>query len=597
MKRIAKQNGIALLAFALLLVVGLSAVLVNKLETNTTFFERQLQNTEILKEAKQALIGYAVNFPIDKPEFGQGYLPCPNFSPQTDGAYGQARSSCNDPEERVGRLPFKTLEISEKLDASGEPLWYIVSEQFTNNPKYAPLNSESTTNLTVDGVNNIAAIIIAPGEAISNQSRSGEIDEDTIPTDILNYFEGENSNLNGQYVTSTQGDFNDRLIFITLDELMEFSEKQVLEYLTEALNNYYDDPDGDGNLNSNEFYPWLSPFANPDSSVFKSTLNTYEGHLPFHYSKPDPEPSNFSPIWNTFTTDLTIEWSSIIGATTVFTGTVEEDCLINLYCTDSEPLNGNIPTLTSSLATTAPVTCNWTDRESIDCVPVEITETFNNIYGCGGELIRSYTIDFPLFTVIDPITNMTITEPTTTNIRRRALAFSGQIANQNNAIQIQDNYTGTFNGTNCSSSPVTNLDVGSGSVSFIGSTTNADISIGNIRYDLDVDNGELSEWFITNEWYKYIYVAYSTSSIDGSPGECVNSSDCISLQNSSGIYSSNSRVVAIATGKGLSFQTRPSANLTDYLENENADTASDNLLEDVKPNYNYNDQLKVISEN
>lgn len=581
MLRISKQKGIALLAFALLIVVGLSAVLVNKLETNTTFYERQLQNTKILEAAKAALIGYAINFPeVVNPDLVGGYLPCPDITND-----GFSIGSCSEAgNTNIGLFPHETLETQEFLDASGEKLWYVVSQNFRNNPRSNSLNSETNGSLSVDSNTDIVALIIAPGEVIGSQNRGVVISSPVNEADTVvdEYLEDDNNDLDTNFVTTSTGDFNDRIITITRKDIMQAVEKRVLKYLNRELENYY--------TNNGNFYPWLSPFANPETSTFKSALNTYEGHLPFHYSNTNPSQNTESTVWNTFETELTIEWNSIANATINATGTVEIDCLINIDCGST-----GIPVI-SSLSTATPVSCAWTDRLSLACESMVFSRTVDNYDydGCNSgirSLTRTYTIDFPSITVPDIVSadlnqpGIIVTSPTISNVRNRRLKFIDTVSTQTNAIQIQDSYTG------CST---IEPNIGLGTLSFTNSTT-ADITLSNIRYDLDVDNGELEEWFVINEWHKYIYIVYSNSSIDGT--NCTVSTDCLSLQNENGVYSNTNKVVAIAMGEALSSQTRPSANLADYLENENANSASDNLLEKLKVSQEFNDQIIVVSEN
>src|SRR6185437_10838889 len=80
--------------------------------------------------AREALIGYAADRDIDA-AVGPGYLPCPDL----DGD-GWAESTCGSldgssgQEQRLGRLPWKTLGLPLLRDGDGEALWYAVSTKY-----------------------------------------------------------------------------------------------------------------------------------------------------------------------------------------------------------------------------------------------------------------------------------------------------------------------------------------------------------------------------------------------------------------------------------------------------------------------------------
>ena len=158
------QSGAALLVLMLILIVGSSFFLATKLNINLTKTQRDEQTGIALSAAKNALIGYAISYP-DKvnPAEGPGYLPCPDNDND-----GDAEGSCvlGGVNNTIGRFPYETLELEDLRDSSGQRFWYSLSQNFRNNPsKLVPLNSESPSSaaLSVDGVGDIVAVIIAPG--------------------------------------------------------------------------------------------------------------------------------------------------------------------------------------------------------------------------------------------------------------------------------------------------------------------------------------------------------------------------------------------------------------------------------------------------
>ena len=82
---------------------------------------------------------------------------------------------------------------------AGQGLWYALSDNFRNSPKLEPLNSETEGQLSVDGNNDIVAVIIAPGAPIGNQSRDPA--DTNILTEISNYLETENNDLDLDFIS------------------------------------------------------------------------------------------------------------------------------------------------------------------------------------------------------------------------------------------------------------------------------------------------------------------------------------------------------------------------------------------------------------
>jgi len=259
------QKGAALLAFMLVLIVASTYYLVTKLNANLQIAAGEQQTREALDMARQALIGYAVSYPdqINAAE-GPGYLPCPDTDKD-----GDAEGNCSIASNTIiGRLPYKTLEISRLRDSSGQELWYALSENFRYGPnKLIPLNSESpaSAELFINNTGDIVTVIIAPGEPLNSQNRDpAEIDH---LAEIANYLDGDNADLDTAFVTRAAGDFNDVITVITRTDLMRAVEKRVLGEAARILAEY------EGIYGA---YPWLTPFADPKAE-FRIIEGTHDG--------------------------------------------------------------------------------------------------------------------------------------------------------------------------------------------------------------------------------------------------------------------------------------------------------------------------------
>ena len=265
------QRGAAMLIFMLVLVTASSYTLVSKLNSASKLYTRQQQSSDALAEAKQALISYAVTYPDRvNSDYGPGYLPCPDRNNDGSTDAGTCASSSSPIPTTIGRLPWATLKINDLRDSSGQRLWYILSDNFRNNPKLEPLNSETEGQLSFDvnadgsidasDIDDVVAIIIAPGEptvtgAGVSQSRDPTVTD--IATEIGQYLEGDNIDYDDIFVDSSSANVNDRLVYITRSELMQQVEKRVLGEANDVLSNYY---------TTYGAYPWLSPFADPKTT-------------------------------------------------------------------------------------------------------------------------------------------------------------------------------------------------------------------------------------------------------------------------------------------------------------------------------------------
>jgi len=267
-----QQSGAALLALLLIIVTGSTYLLISNLNENAKKVMRLKDTRNSLEIAKSALIGYAVRFPeIDAesgtdPIDGPGYLPCPDKN--NTGYAGTACSLSGG--TTVGRLPYETLEIEELRDAHGERFWYSLSESHKyGSGKTVPLNSNVTANLSIGKFDDVVAVIIAPGESLSDQARPSN-----EPTD---YIEAENSDHDEDY-SLRQENSNDIVVYITRQELMSAVEERVIGQLELNVESFYTD-NGDNDPYNNEQYPWLSEFEDPDDSSFTGEEGVCAGHL------------------------------------------------------------------------------------------------------------------------------------------------------------------------------------------------------------------------------------------------------------------------------------------------------------------------------
>jgi len=260
-------------------------LLVSSLNSTSITISREKATADVLAQAKEALIGYAVT-DSNRP----GNLPCPDVD--NDGQLTMnvdySGSNCVSP---VGRLPWKTLGLPDLRDSAGERLWYAVSKTFWATQSTA-INSDTAGDLTVTGTtpaSNVIAIIFSPGNALSGQSRSSTqtatctTTGSTVAENLCasNYLEGTNSSLNlpaapntGYQTAATSTTFNDQMLAITHDALFSTTEKVVGKraaiMISTHLSTYW----------GTSLYPFAAPFTNPATAFYTPSSGTNYGLLP-----------------------------------------------------------------------------------------------------------------------------------------------------------------------------------------------------------------------------------------------------------------------------------------------------------------------------
>jgi hypothetical protein len=257
--RLHSQRGFGVF-FAFVLIAGLAATsgLLAFYRNDPVQAQNERKTEDVLAQAKAALIAYAVRQGSETGNARPGDLPCPASDEK-----GEARISCNNPEERLGRLPWKTLGIPEPVDSAGETLWYALSEHFRswNGPGAMPINrqinSDTRGNLIVNAADGsiltyaAVAVIFAPGASIGGQHRgesnqvnclAGQYPEPKkCPNAYLEAATGINQpgSLSGPFTMAARSDTaNDTLIYLDTSELIPAVEMRVGNELKRLLERY-----------------------------------------------------------------------------------------------------------------------------------------------------------------------------------------------------------------------------------------------------------------------------------------------------------------------------------------------------------------------
>jgi type II secretory pathway pseudopilin PulG len=201
-----------------LLVMGALAYLIGNLAPELNEPRRERQTQEVLAQARDALIGYALRYRESQPDRVYGYLPLPDL--------GRSRNNnvaCTPPNEEgcdaanfagnainttvIGRLPWRTLGIEPLRDANGECLWYAISGSHQRVQATTPMNWDTLSHLDVVVANGSAslvaalasahqrpvAVIFSPGPPLASQNR-GNLGGDDVTQcggnyDVRNYLD------------------------------------------------------------------------------------------------------------------------------------------------------------------------------------------------------------------------------------------------------------------------------------------------------------------------------------------------------------------------------------------------------------------------
>lgn len=251
------QRGYVLLALLLVLFVSGSSYMLNAIGSRqSAALQDQQELSRQMAQAKAALLAYAANTPgLYADVIGPGYLPCPDAN--NNGLPDATSSDETDPDAlcptglSLGRLPEYIVtdngrfELNSRYANLDEQFWYAVSPLHLRTSFNTLANNKTSstlTRLTLDSTSRIAALIIAPGEALETQDR---IDN---PLLYSNYLDGTNGSSTTNYISQYSANpdlFNDRVLAITHDELMQYVGHAAASRLQQELDNDYEDNGND----------------------------------------------------------------------------------------------------------------------------------------------------------------------------------------------------------------------------------------------------------------------------------------------------------------------------------------------------------------
>lgn len=241
-----KQRGYVLLVLMALVLSAGAGVFVTGISKSVVErkTERDSNTVAQLKNIRQRLLTYAAILPdlYEDNTIGPGYLPCPTTEDDAEAIGG-----CYHETIVSGWLPRQIVGQNISFEAEGlewDRVWYVLDARYAfrtnaagcggaplsdSSGRCRPLNTSiSPDRITLNGRDDIVALIIYAGSAIGGQSRSAAKPE----ADIKDYLDGENNDGDAEFISRSTdpdtGQFNDVVVPIYKAEWQRVIRNRVI---------------------------------------------------------------------------------------------------------------------------------------------------------------------------------------------------------------------------------------------------------------------------------------------------------------------------------------------------------------------------------
>lgn len=608
-----KQRGAALIVIMFIIGLAAAALLIKSYNADSLRLQQEEKTMRALGQAKEALIAWSTSHPN-----WPGVMPFPDRGDEGSGAGYDGKSDCVTVGLNYGHLIGELALLGDGgclspqhgigqtfTDSSGETLWYAVSINLIRisgavaapiiNPgiinnvdpdKDLPYDSSATSSsypwLIVKDINGnivsdrVAAVIIAPGPPLAGQSRTNTATSahflDQITVGATTYSNWDYDQPDEDFVmggdATLSNTFNDRLVFITIDELMFALERRAAAEARDALKQYQ---------SVLGRYPYAAPLGSAGNySCVDATVN---GLLPL-----DSNPSNACAC------------------------TSARNCSCNFGIIDSVAFNGGWPNWdnTDGSCSASGSTCTCTNAGYCSFLFGIFRFDCDATGNCDSNLIPG-TFEFSgVFENINVNTS------------------SGDCHHTCGNTTVTCNGNGTFSTGNCGDPGIAptltvNLVAGSNQVttvsdfnieqvvagmkvfgdgipddavvtSVINSTTLVMSRNATLTGFAEVTFSRLSKWFKINGWQDYIYYAMARDAM-----QVMTVGGRTGIEALLATVGATIDVVPFAESKGGP-QSRVSCNIDDYLDSlENVNANQVYEATNKQKALNYNDQLFIVA--
>jgi hypothetical protein len=521
----------------------------------------------------------------------------------------------------LGRLPWRDLKMAlqapSEQDAEGRMPWYAVSANLTRiDVCFGKLNSE-TVNLAYNGFpadctaspptspaapnppypwltvrdgrgnvisNRVAFVVMVPGAVVGSQQRPASplgaanqyLDSMTVAAGCAapcvpgTY---SNADLDNDFIAGdSSATFNDKLLYVTIDDLMAAVENQVAAYIAKVLKTEI-------TIQNAAPIPapktsWLAAF-NPGVNSYKSAIvGNARGMLPDEHVD-----------GGNFTTGF--QWAMSSTAPVTRSGTVNSSEVRS----NSVPAGQGSCTWTPITTAIIPTYTNYLQR-------VQCTGTRNNPETGVTRRVVSLAYNGSAAPSTIPVdsnyasANLVISPATSTTTLSRSVN-RGTLNSVTLQITDYDD-----NSTTWSWNPWLGAWVYGPEIVGYG-TENAgsgySIRTWGISYFPPLS---FANWYTANEWWRFIYIAIAPGYQPGGANSCAAANSCFSVRNNGNTAQTSLAGVVLSAGRALSAlsQTRHNTTLGNYFEGGN-DAASSTLIFDRQTpiSDSFNDQVIAIT--
>jgi hypothetical protein len=216
-----QRGAVLLILISMLSLMGVlwlySELAVNDYETTTQ---------QALSIAQAALIGRAV---ADANRAGS--LPCPDTN---DDGVAELLAGVQCP-SYIGRLPWRTLGLSDVRDGAGVRLWYALSPDVRDASGNIVNSLQTVGQLQINNNTLQVAIVFAPNADLPGQSR-----DSAQQNNVSQYLDGSNADGDMRFESRLIDDsgFNDRVRALSQVQLFRQVEKHALQQFAVAIQQY-----------------------------------------------------------------------------------------------------------------------------------------------------------------------------------------------------------------------------------------------------------------------------------------------------------------------------------------------------------------------
>jgi hypothetical protein len=222
-KALKQQQGLVLLVLVIIIVLAFTSYTFSEISLSKIKGDRDKQTLVNLKKAKQALIDYAITYSDRVAGNDYGILPNPETSDisGTDGNMGPTVGAKYV--NVIEWLPWRSLDMPTLKDDSDSCLFYAVSGIYKTAARADMVNEDTTGMFRIRNSggaivqggseeNQVVALVIAPGPALTGQTRN--------PTELLSSCGRDYGNVPA-YLEGN-GAYNNGVLIGTADEVDDF---------------------------------------------------------------------------------------------------------------------------------------------------------------------------------------------------------------------------------------------------------------------------------------------------------------------------------------------------------------------------------------